>query len=95
MKKINEGITEFESMISKVRSAGTQNQKDKMEADLKRDIKKLQRMREQVKAWISGNEVKNKAPLQEARKRIETVWTRFFSKTEFNCSSRPWTTSFR
>jgi CCR4-NOT transcriptional regulation complex NOT5 subunit len=39
-------------------------------------------MREQIKAWISGNEVKNKAPLIDARKRIETVrlnyWYRLF-----------------
>lgn len=77
MKKINEGIAEFEGMMSKVRTAGTVNQKDKLEADLKRDIKKLQRLREQVKAWISGTEVKDKAPLQDARKRIETVRGRF------------------
>lgn len=77
MKKINEGIVEFEAMMSKVRTAGTINQKDKLEADLKRDIKKLQRLREQVKAWISGTEVKDKAPLQDARKRIETVRRHF------------------
>lgn len=73
MKKINEGIMEFEALMSKVRTANTSNQKDKLEADLKRDIKKLQRLREQVKSWISGTEVKDKAPLQDARKRIETV----------------------
>lgn len=73
MKKINEGIAEFEGMMNKVRTAGTVNQKDKLEADLKRDIKKLQRLREQVKGWISGSEVKDKTPLVDARKRIETV----------------------
>lgn len=77
MKKINEGIIEFETLMSKVRSASTTNQKDKLEADLKRDIKKLQRLREQVKGWISGTEVKDKAPLQDARKRIETQMEAF------------------
>ena len=84
MKKINEGIIEFEGVLTKVRTASTTNQKDKHEADLKRDIKKLQRLREQVKAWISGNEVKNKAPLQDARKRIETVRVEPFLRSEFN-----------
>lgn len=73
LKKVAEGIIEFEDILSKVQSAGSANQKDKYENDLKREIKKLQRMREQIKAWISGNEVKNKAPLIDTRKRIETV----------------------
>jgi CCR4-NOT transcription complex subunit 3 len=77
MKKINEGIIEFETLMSKARTVNTTNQKDKLEADLKRDIKKLQRMRETIKGWISGTEVKDKAPLQDARKRIEVVCDRF------------------
>lgn len=83
MKKINEGIAEFEGMMNKVRTAGTVNQKDKLEADLKRDIKKLQRLREQVKAWISGSDVKDKSPLVDARKRIETVRDDFCSSSPF------------
>lgn len=86
MKKINEGIIEFEALMSKVRTASTTNQKDKLEADLKRDIKKLQRLREQVKGWISGTEVKDKAPLQDARKRIETVRSCFFRHPAYLCS---------
>lgn len=86
MKKINEGIIEFEGLMSKVRTASTTNQKDKLEADLKRDIKKLQRLREQVKGWISGTEVKDKAPLQDARKRIETVRCCIFSSAPYLCS---------
>jgi CCR4-NOT transcription complex subunit 3 len=35
------------------------------------EIKKLQKLRDQVKAWASSGEVKNKAPLLEARKEIE------------------------
>lgn len=73
LKKVGEGIIEFEDILSKVQGAASSNQKDKYENDLKREIKKLQRMREQIKAWISGNEVKNKAPLIDTRKRIETV----------------------
>lgn len=46
---------------------------DIIEADLKKEIKKLQRYRDQIKSWASSSEVKNKKPLQDARKDIETV----------------------
>jgi hypothetical protein len=36
--------------------------------DLKKEIKKLQRFRDQVKTWASSSEVKNKQPLLDARK---------------------------
>jgi CCR4-NOT transcriptional regulation complex NOT5 subunit len=41
--------------------------------ELKKEIKKLQRLREQIRAWISGNEVKDKKALEDKRKVIETV----------------------
>lgn len=46
-------------------------------ADLKRDIKKLQRFREDIMKWISNPEVKDKMPLQDARRRIEIEMERF------------------
>jgi CCR4-NOT transcription complex subunit 3 len=73
LKKVNEGIVEFEGFLKKVYTANSSNQKEKHENDMKKEIKKLQRLREQLKSWISSNEIKNKAPLIDARKRIEAV----------------------
>lgn len=73
LKKVNEGITEFDNILNKIHTSSTTNQKEKYECDLKKEIKKLQRHRELIKSWLSGNEVKNKTPLLDSRKRIETV----------------------
>lgn len=73
LKKVNEGIIEFEGFIKKVYNANSNNQKEKHENDMKKEIKKLQRLREQIKSWVSSNEIKNKSPLVDARKRIEAV----------------------
>lgn len=48
-------------------------QKEKLETDLKTQIKKLQRLRDQIKTWIQGNEVKDKTSLVDNRKLIEQV----------------------
>lgn len=42
--------------------------KEKYEGDLKKEIKKLQRLRDQIKSWVGGNEIKDKSALIEARK---------------------------
>ena len=49
-------------------SASTQTLKEKFEADLKKEIKRLQRFRDLCKTWASNNDIKNKAPLIDARK---------------------------
>ena len=56
-------------------NAPTQNQKEKYEADLKKEIKKLQRYRDQIKTWMtySDKDVKDKKALMDARKTIERV----------------------
>jgi len=61
----------------KVQTASTASLKEKYEADLKKEIKKLQRYRDQIKSWAGGNEVKNKKPLLDARRQIETEMERF------------------
>jgi CCR4-NOT transcription complex subunit 3 len=40
--------------------------------DLKMEIKKLLQLRDQIKTWIGLSDVKDKDPLLEARKLIET-----------------------
>lgn len=81
LKKINEGVETFDDIWQKllivsrvqVQNATNQNQKEKYETELKKEIKKLQRLREQIKAWQSSNDIKDKKPLLEARKNIEQV----------------------
>lgn len=73
LKKVTEGVEVFEDTWEKVRNAANSNQKEKYEADLKKEIKKLQRLRDQIKSWIASGEIKDKSSLLEHRKLIETV----------------------
>lgn len=72
-KKVDEGIEEFNSIYDKIYSSQNASQKDKLEEHLKREIKKLQKNRDQIKSWAAGNEIKDKSQLLEQRKRIEKV----------------------
>lgn len=72
-KKVDEGIIQFESIYEKLMLSSNQPQKDKLEENLKREIKKLQRSRDQIKAWAAQNDIKDKKPLLDKRKAIETV----------------------
>lgn len=73
MKKVSEGLEIFHETLDKLNSATTQNQKEKYEVDLKKEIKKLQRLRDTIKGWQSSSEIKDKQPINDARKSIETV----------------------
>ena len=73
LKRISEGVTEFEEIRDKVYNATNNNQREKHELELKKSIKKLQRLRDQVKTWLASNDIKDKRSLLEARKLIETV----------------------
>ena len=72
-KKTDEGIQLFESIHDKLTSSQNPSQKEKLEDALKKEIKKLQRSRDKIKGWASGSEIKDKKPLQDKRKQIETV----------------------
>lgn len=82
LKKISEGVEVFEGIFSKIQTATTlvinyiihlKAQKEKYEGDLKKEIKKLQRFRDQIKTWQASNEIKDKKLLIENRRLIETV----------------------
>ena len=60
-------------MWSKFEAAQSFPQKEKYEIELKKEIKKLQRLRDQIKIWQSNDDIKDKQALKEARKQIETV----------------------
>ncbi|KAG5440023.1 hypothetical protein PCK2_000631 [Pneumocystis canis] len=77
LKKVTEGVAAFETIYEKMQSANNQSQKDKLEGDLKKEIKKLQRMRDHIKTWTANNDIKDKKSLQENRKLIEMQMERF------------------
>ena len=79
LKKVAEGVELFESIYDKMQASTNQTQKEKLETDLKTQIKKLQRLRDQIKTWVASNDIKDKSALLENRRLIETVRTpRFF-----------------
>lgn len=76
-KKIVEGVETFEDIWDKLHSATNTNQKDKYESDLKKEIKKLQRLRDQIKTWAASNEIKDKDQLLQYRRLIEQQMEKF------------------
>lgn len=91
LKKVSEGVETFEDIWQKVHNATNSNQKEKYEADLKKEIKKLQRLRDQIKSWIASAEIKDKSTLLDYRKLIETVSNQFTEPKSFCMKT---TTSF-
>lgn len=71
LKKIQEGMDTYEEIYEKFTAAGNQGLKERFEGDLKKEIKKLQRLREQIKALLGGGDVKDKKSLETARRNIE------------------------
>lgn len=63
----------FEGIYEKMQSSTNQTQKEKSELDLKTQIKKLQRLRDQIKTWVASNDIKDKSALLDNRRLIETV----------------------
>ncbi|KAL7272155.1 general negative regulator of transcription subunit 5 [Rhizina undulata] len=76
-KRVAEGIAQFESIYDKLQQCTNASQKEKLEDSLKREIKKLQRHREQIKSWAGNSEIKDKKPLLDERKKIETQMEKF------------------
>lgn len=74
---MSEGVETFEYIFAKINHTNNNNQKDKYEQDLKKEIKKLQRLRDQIKTWLASNDIKDKRALLENRKLIESQMERF------------------
>ncbi|KAI0829400.1 Not1 N-terminal domain, CCR4-Not complex component-domain-containing protein [Trametes gibbosa] len=77
LKKVSEGVELFESIYDKMQASTNQTQKEKLETDLKTQIKKLQRLRDQIKTWVASNDIKDKSALLDNRKLIETQMEKF------------------
>lgn len=74
LKKVEEGVEVFDEIWDKVYAASGQNLKEKYEGDLKKEIKKLQRLRDQIKTWLGSAEVKDKSALTEVRARGHSLF---------------------
>ncbi|EPQ59641.1 hypothetical protein GLOTRDRAFT_71257 [Gloeophyllum trabeum ATCC 11539] len=77
LKKVAEGVELFESIYEKMQNSTNQTQKEKLEMDLKTQIKRLQRLRDQIKTWAASNDIKDKSALLENRRLIETQMEKF------------------
>ncbi|MEW5316250.1 MAG: hypothetical protein WDW38_007631 [Sanguina aurantia] len=77
LKKVIEGQEVFDDLWKQVHELDNNNQREKLEGELKKEIKKLQRLREQVKSWIQTSDIKDKQPLLDCRKSIEKDMERF------------------
>lgn len=77
-KKINEGLEIFDMYYERHESCiNNPSQKDKLESDLKREVKKLQRLREQIKSWQSSPDVKDKESLLNYRRSVEVAMEKY------------------
>lgn len=77
LKKVTEGLEIFHETLEKLEIASTPAQKEKVEVELKKEIKKLQRLRDQIKTWQQLSELKDKQSINEARRSIELEMERF------------------
>ncbi|KII95909.1 hypothetical protein PLICRDRAFT_170509 [Plicaturopsis crispa FD-325 SS-3] len=77
LKKVGEGVELFESIYDKMQASTNMTQKEKLETDLKTQIKKLQRLRDQIKTWVASNDIKDKSQLLDNRRLIETQMEKF------------------
>ena len=71
MKTIDEGLAEFDGLKAQVSACDAPQLKMKLEDELKRELKKLQKHRDAVKMWSSSGDVKDKSKLVEAKANIE------------------------
>ncbi|EMC92534.1 hypothetical protein BAUCODRAFT_38608 [Baudoinia panamericana UAMH 10762] len=76
-KKVAEGIQAFDGIFDKLSQSSNASQREKLEDSLKKEIKKLQRSRDKIKTWAGTNEIKDKKPLLEQRKLIESRMEQF------------------
>ncbi|SCU78464.1 LADA_0A05754g1_1 [Lachancea dasiensis] len=77
-KKISEGLEIFDMYYERHENCtNNPSQKDKLECDLKREVKKLQRLREQIKSWQSSPEIKDKDSLLEHRRSVEVAMEKY------------------
>lgn len=84
-KKIAEGLSVFDDIYEKLTTSELNSLKEKLENDLKKEIKKLQRSRDQLKQWLGDSSIKlDKNLLQENRTKIEHAMDQFKDLEKFS-----------
>ncbi|KAG5502919.1 hypothetical protein JKF63_04692 [Porcisia hertigi] len=71
LKKVNEGLDAYDELHEKLANAPNASAKERLEGDLKRELKKLQRHREAMKSFMQNDDYKEKTKMQVSRKKIE------------------------
>ena len=73
LKKVAKGVEKFDDTLKKVHNASKRKRKEKYVEDLKKKIRKLQPLQNQIKTWIATAEIKDKSVLVEKLKLIDYV----------------------
>ena len=68
-----QGIQIIDNLQSKLENAPSQNMKEKFETEMKKEIKKLQRLRDFFRTNQNNADIKDKSKLDQGRKMIENV----------------------
>ena len=66
-----QGISAFQVLEQRLDNSKSAQMKEKFLNDMKKEVKKLQRLRDFFRQNINSTEVKDKTRLQEAKRRIE------------------------
>ncbi|KAL0058287.1 general negative regulator of transcription subunit 5, partial [Marasmius tenuissimus] len=77
LKKVFESVECFEAIHQKMQASTNEIQKDKLECDLKTQIAKLQRLRDQIKSWLANDGIEDKSRLSDNRKLIDAQLEKF------------------
>ncbi|KAL4431048.1 hypothetical protein ABPG75_006304 [Micractinium tetrahymenae] len=79
LKKVQEGLEVFDEHQDQYDTTdpANNNAREKLESQLKDQIKKLQRLRDSIKTWMTSSEIKDKTDITNARKEIERRMERF------------------
>ena len=89
MKKVEEGLEVYRSLHESAYSPLPLPQKQKINLELKKEIKKLQRFRASIISWISKGEIREPQQLIEAKQEIEKCmklqiqWEKDFRDKDF------------
>ena len=71
LKKVEEGKDSFDTLLAKFEAASSLSQREKHGEDLKKEIKKLQRLRDSIKQWQGNPDIKDREGLTRSRRDIE------------------------
>lgn len=67
----------FDTLYERHSTTPSASQREKLEQELKKEIKRLQRFREQVKNWQAASEIKEKGKLLEYRRLVEQAMEKY------------------